>query len=596
MREAAVAKPDKGSRVAGPTRDGIVSLLPAPQPSTAAAGLELGGNTVLDAQRPVRRRWLRTLAVLTTLGIAVAACGGGSSTKTTSNQGQPKAQNEGKATPGGSVTYFLEAETSGGFCPPNAQLVISGIMVAQALFDTLTAPNTKGEYVPYLAKSVTPSADFKTWTIGLRDGVKFQNGQAADAAAIAQNITAWTNGQLLGFAFSNIATVTATNPTTVTVTMKVPWPSFAGYLYLDGRAAVAAPAQLDNAETCPTNPIGTGPFKLKEWKQNDHLTAVKNPDYWQKDKTGVQLPYLDQITFRPVPEPSQRVNNFSAGQDTMIHMDYPKQQEQLRALGTSQATLYTEGDGRREVRYYLLNAAAAPFDDLNARKAFAMAVDRDALIKINELGLFDKADQPFDKDTIGYLKNPGFPQHNLAEAKKLVTAYKDAHGGKFDIAIECTADDENVHEAETIKRQAEAAGIHADIKNEDQASFVNAALGGNFDVLLWRNHPGDTPDVEYFWWYTGSPINFGKFTDPQMQKLLDQGRAATTDAARKPIYEAVSRRFASQVYNLWGYYIRWVIAAKPDVKGVLGPPLPDNGGQPQYLYGRLPVVGLWIKK
>ncbi len=550
---------------------------------------------MLDSQRPVRRRWLRTLAVLTTLGIAVAACGG-SSTKTTTKKGQPQAQNEGKATPGGSVTYLLESETTSGFCPPQGQWAISGIMVGQALYDTLTAPNAQGKYVPYLAKSVTPNADFTTWTIGLRDGVKFQNGKPVDGAAVAQNITAWTTGTLFQFVYKNIDTVTATNPTTVTVTTKTPWPAFPGYLYLDGRAGIAAPAQLDNADTCSTNMIGSGPFKLKEWKQNDHLTATKNPNYWQKDKHGVQLPYLDQITFRPVVEAAQRVNDFTAGQNTMMHTTSPQQQDQLKALGSSQAKLYTEGDGRRENRYYLLNATTAPFDDLNARKAFAMAVDRDALIKINLKGEVEKADQPFDKDVPGYLKNPGFPQHNLAEAKKLVTAYKNAHGGQFKILLETTNDPGNIAEAQTLKQQVAQAGISADIQQEDQSSFITTALGGKFSVLLWRNHPGNTPDLQYVWWYTGSPVNFGKFNDPVLQKLLDDGRVATTDAARKPIYEQVNKRFAAQVYNLWGFYVRWVIAAKPNVNGALGPPLPDNGGQPEYLYGRLPVVGLWVKQ
>ncbi len=549
---------------------------------------------MLDAQRLARRRWIRTLAVVTTLGIAVAACGGSSSSgKAGSNQSQTPA-NEGKPTTGGSVTYLLESETASGFCPPQGTWAISGIMVAQAIYDTLTSPNLQGKFVPYLAKSVTPSADYKTWTIGLRDGVKFQNGQPVDAAAIAQNMTAWTKGQLFQFVYKNIDTVTATNPTTVTVTTKTPWPSFPGYLYLDGRAAIAAPAQLDNADTCATNMIGSGPFKLKEWKPNDHLTATKNPDYWQKDKNGVQLPYLASITFRPVVEAAQRLNDFKAGQNTMMHTTDPPEIDQLNALGSSQAKVYTEPDGHRENRYYLLNTSTAPFDDINARKAFAMAVDRNALIQFNAKGE-DKADGPFDKGVPGYLSNPGFPQHNLAEAKKLVTAYKNAHGGQFHILLEATNDPANVNEAQTIKEQVAKAGISADIQQEDQSSFISTALGGKFSVMLWRNHPGDTPDLQYVWWSAGSPINFGKFDDPQLQQLLDQGRAATTDAQRKPIYEAINRRFASQVYNLWGYYIRWVIAAKPNVNGVLGPPLPDNGGQPQYLYGRLPVLGLWIK-
>ena len=95
--------------------------------------------------------------------------------------------------------------------------------------------------------------------------------------------------------------------------------------------------------------------------------------------------------------------------------------------------------------------------------------------------------------------------------------------------------------------------------------------------------------------HAAHPSTSASSTTRSCNSCSTRGAAATTDAQRKPIYEAINRRFASQVYNLWGYYIRWVIAAKPNVNGVLGPPLPDNGGQPQYLYGRLPVLGLWIK-
>ena len=81
--------------------------------------------------------------------------------------------------------------------------------------------------------------------------------------------------------------------------MKSPWSSFPAYLYGSGRVGIMAQAQLDDTETCDTNLIGTGPFKLKEWKVNEKFVAEKNPDYWQKDADGNQLPYLDEIEFRP---------------------------------------------------------------------------------------------------------------------------------------------------------------------------------------------------------------------------------------------------------------------------------------------------------
>ena len=123
-----------------------------------------------------------------------------------------------KVKPGGEITYGLEAETGGGWCPRTARLAISGIEVAAAIYDTLTAPNTKGEIVPYLAKSVTPNADFTQWTITLRDGVEVPRrhpGRRRRGRSQHRGIPARTS--LVGQALKNIASVAVTSPTVVTV-------------------------------------------------------------------------------------------------------------------------------------------------------------------------------------------------------------------------------------------------------------------------------------------------------------------------------------------------------------------------------------------
>ena len=124
-----------------------------------------------------------------------------------SNGGLPT-NNPGTPQKGGTITYGLEGKTTA-FCPPRGQWAISGIMVASAVYDTLTQPTDQPNvYAPYLAKSVTGSADYKTWTIVLRSGIKFQDGEPLNAAAVKQNIDAWRKGILLGFVFKNIADVT----------------------------------------------------------------------------------------------------------------------------------------------------------------------------------------------------------------------------------------------------------------------------------------------------------------------------------------------------------------------------------------------------
>jgi peptide/nickel transport system substrate-binding protein len=429
--------------------------------------------------------------------------------------------------------------------------------------------------------------------ITLRDGITFHDDTPLDSAAVVQNFDEYRKSTLIGAALKDVSGVVASGPLEVTVTTTRSWPEFPWFLYLDGRFLIEAPAQLSSAD-CAAKLIGTGPFELDRWTVNQELVVNKNPDYWQKDNRGRQLPYLDSITFRPVAEANQRVNGLQGGQLDLIHTSDGQAVAALRQI-TDQFNVLEQPVGRSEVRYYLMNAAKAPLDDLNARKAVAMAIDREQINEIRNEGAYRIADGPFDTKVIGYTKNPGVPEYNLKQAKKLASEYKAAHGGEFSVVIEHTNDPANTQEAELIKRQLAEAGIDSTLKQDDQTAFILAAVSGNFSIMLWRQHPGDDPDAQYYWWNTGSTLNFGKFDDPTMQSLLDEGRAETDAKKRKKIYLDVNKRFASQVYNVWSYYSDWVVGANEDVQGLTGPPLPDGGGKPAVLlYGRQPLLGLHV--
>jgi peptide/nickel transport system substrate-binding protein len=504
---------------------------------------------------------------------------------------------------GGSITYALEAETTGGFCLPSAELAPSGIEVVSAIYDTLVTINSKGQYVPYLAQAVTPNATFDQWTIQLRPNVKFQDGTALDANAVKLNLDTYRGmnpkigAPLNTYVFQEIKDVNVTGPLTVVVDTKTPWPAFPAYLYGAGRTGMVAPAQLDNMADCQTKMIGTGPFKLVEWRPNQDLIVSRNPNYWRPG-----LPYLDKITFVPVTESSQQLNGLQAGDYDAIQTSSATNILALRSRKKSGQVDEFDTDNGSDVGYGLLNDAKPPFNDPTARLAVAYAGDPVELNLITNAGSETLATGPFGPGNPAYLtfaqaRAAGFPHHDLVKAKALVKQYAAAHGGQALSYNYLTGTDPAlVKLAELVKEQDAKAGINVTITLVDQSTQINLALSGDFQLQAFRNQPGGDPDTQYVWWHSGSPVNFSRINDPQIDSDLDQGRVSTNQAQRVALYRDMNKRFASQAYELWTWYTRWAIGTSTSLGGTAGPPLPDGHGQPFALYeGVVPTVGLYKK-
>ena len=542
---------------------------------------------------------IRTSRVLAAIAV-VGAMALATTTGVASANNQSSAH---RAASGGDITFGLEAE-SNSFCTTKAQLAISGIQVVAAVYDTLTVPNDKGLSVPYLAKSVTPNSDFTIWTIGLRDGVKFHDGSPVDADAIKANLDSFRGapgaanvGSLLPIVLSFMQDVTVTDPTTVTVTLNTPVSTFSDYLFLVGRMGIMAPAQL-NSENCATNLIGSGPFKFVSQSPNEKLVVTKNPDYWQKG-----YPKANQITFVPVPDSAVRVNQLKGGQLDMLHTSGATDIDTLK--NDSSVNTLIQKPGYREIRYYAMLSDSAPFNNPEARLAFSLALDRNKINAIQNKGLFTPANGLMDIKAPGYLKNAGYPKFSLTKAKALVTKVKAANGGAFDVILGTTTDATNTAEAQLVQEQLKAAGIEATIAQYDQATLINKALAGDIDVLFWRNlHGGYSKSSDadnYPWWSNyNTPagkknfINFSRFDDTATQDALTKGRSESTVSAAKTTYTAFNKAFAAGNYILPAWYINWTIASQKSVSVNL-PALPDGGGKPLFVYGRIPVLGLSSK-
>ena len=393
------------------------------------------------------------------------------------------------------------------------------------------------------------------------------------------------------------------DPLTVEVDT-VPWSAFPAYLYSSGRLGIAAQAQLDDTKTCASKLIGTGPFKMQDWKRNDHFTAVKNPDYWRKDKAGVQLPYLDSITFKPIVESAQMVNGIQAGNVDLALDDGPIDIVQYRDLAKSDKINLTESTKFPELSYTLFNVTKEPFNNKNARLAVAYAVDRVQQNKLRNKDILELASGPFGPGVMGYLKDTGLPEYDPVKAKDYVAKYKAETGNGISFTyLSAGTDPEGLKTIALIKTYVEKVGIKMTVKTVDESQGINNVIAKNFDAVGWRNHPGYDPDTEWVWWHCDNatvpcdnPVNFNGFNDHVINKALEDARGSTDQAKRKADYETINKRFASEVYNGWGYWDDWTIPAQKKVHGIGNLPLPDGSAPFPGLTSGIDPAGIWVSQ
>ena len=598
-----------------------------------------------------KRSGFGLVAVALVMAMLVAACGGSSGKSGTPKNSTVTTQptqiptNEGKPTPGGKITFALEAESNGGFCLPEAQLAISGIQVVRAIYDFLAEPNNKGGYVPDLADSIKSNPTFTQWTIHLRSGIKFQDGTPLNAAVVKDNLDAYrgafvdASGKkirsplLFTFVFTYIKDVKTVGDSTVVVDMTKPWSSFPASLYSYGRLGIMAERQLRDGSNCIDDMDGTGPFEFKggaNWVRNDHLTVVRNPNYWRKDQYGQQLPYLDQITFKPVTETTTLVNGLNTKVFDLAETDDDVAISELQPNVTSGSLSMIKTDQYPEVAYTLFNVSKPPFNNINARFAVAYAINRDEYNRIANKGLLTDASGPFGPGTMGYVANTGLPQYNPTTAKSYVAKYTAETHQPLAFTFDTGSSPIALTDAQLIGKYLSTVGISMNIKQVDEATLINNAIYGTYQATAWRNHPGFDPDTQWVWWHcdakpadipgtthvgtddgvtTGNncdnAVNFGRFNDSIISKDFEKARGTDDVAVRTAAYQDMNREFAKQVWEGWGYWSLWTMPSQTDVKGIYGPNLPTAtspdagpaGDQPfTGLSSGDDVSGLWLKK
>jgi len=519
--------------------------------------------------------------VMRRVGAAIAATIAVSTVASTgSNAASPSA-----AKAGGEIKVAI-FDTFPGYCMANNP-ANSSLMAVRTMYETLVEKTKGNDFVGVLAKSWESSADLKTWTFNLREGVKFHNGEDFNAVAVktqvdygrggafaataatagpaaAVNALGYTLGTSISFQ-ANIMAVTVVSPYVVRFTLDRAQNDFPGTLYASGRGFMRAPAQITSKATCSTTPIGTGPFKFQSGAvPGNDLVVVKNENYWRTDpNTGAKLPYLDKITFTNVKEGSQRAAAVRKGTYDAGMFTSATEGRFIKDLRLRKSVV---NEYRSPAEYYpsiWLNQtkAGSPFANKDARLAVIKCIDRVNFVKVRSLGEGVVADSLVGPSNVMYTKR-GFSAFNVKAAKAHVAAYKAATGATS-LTFSYPADTSTSSQANAtfLKKQWEKCGITSNVVVEESATIIAKAfnsskLGGaqmEYDALaillfegtdvafnlpfIVSNMYSTNPLKAAFGASLGTLLNLNHHTDTALDAILFTGNASTSKAAASAKYK-----------------------------------------------------------
>lgn len=439
--------------------------------------------------------------------------------------------------------------------------------VEGVIFSGLVKVNEKLELVPDLAERWTVSPDGKTWTFYLRRDARWHDGApltAADAKFTFDSILDpkvnsvrrgdyIIDGQPIRFSVVDKYTFRAVLPK-----------PFAPFLSRMGMALI--PRHLlagKDLNTAPFNrqPIGSGPFRLTEWRSGQRLVVERNKDYYGG------APLLSKIIYQIIPDENSRLVAFEA--DELDSVGVPAK-EYSRLKNYPGARLY-EYDSLNYT-YLGLNLANPKFADRRVRQALAYATDRKQLISLIFRGLASPAYAPSAPVSWAYSDQVAKYLYDPEKAKKLLkeAGVKDL---EFTILIN-QGNKEREKAAVILQQQYKKIGVKVKIKVLEWSALlkvVNAPQGPkDFEAVLMGWSLGLDPDAYSIWHSSQYPrgFNFINYQNKEVDRLLEQGRLTIGQDKRKEIYRRLWQLIAEDQPYIFLWYPKNIVAVRDRVGGL----------------------------
>ena len=543
-----------------------------------------------------RRAW-GLIAILITVSLLAAACGDsdegddtGAAVDTTAGATATSAATEETTEPadagepqrGGRLVIGIPDEATLGFDPSTTAVGAGGATMALAIYDTLAAYNADGEAVPYLAESIEPNEDATEWTVTLRPGIQFHDGTPLNAEAVKATFDKHVeNGRTLQEGY----TIEVVDELTAVFTFLAPFGAFPDNMASQWSWIKSPTAQEELGDEFMNNPVGTGPYVFEEWVRDDHLTVVRNENYWRDD-----VAFLDEIEFRPIIDDAVRKAALEAGDvDAIVvgagDIDDFRQDDSFQLFETSAG-----------VEGISINMTEPPFDDERVRRALALAIDVPAVIE----GVYDNvgapATGPLPHDN-PYYHEVDYPTYDPETAASLIAEYEQETGTEVEFEYlfsDVPLDQELAQLLQSYWQEAGATvGLGAPLPEPD---LQNRRAEVQYDVVINGMPPVIDPDPWLVLFRSDSFLNYGSANSPEIDAAVDASRSGLGFDERAAAYATLQEELAAQ---LGWFFMRdavVAVAARPGVNGVEGWTVPDGTpGLGKQFWLPFQVGSLWVE-
>ncbi len=451
------------------------------------------------------------------------------------------------------------------------------------IFDGLTNFDAAANVKPGLAERWDVSADGRTYTFHLRRGVRFHDGTPFTARQV---VSSWLRvldpkaksgrGEPLypirgakeyaAGTGTAIGGLLARDDSTLLVTLIEPLAVFPKLLAMPVAAVVPLNAGADLSD----HPVGTGPWKLVEWKHDDYLLFARNESYWGGP------PKADSLRARIIAEPSTAVAEYESGNVDVLQ------------IPASEAREWTENESRKsqlasvpalKFVYVAINTTRGPLADIRVRQAINYAIDVQRIIERLVGGRGMRAAGVIPPSLAGYdsARHP----YPFDQAKARVLLAESGHPSGIDVELWCPTDQLYVRECETIQAYLGAVGVRVKIVQRESAATRAAARKGETDMIL-KDWYADYPDAENFLFpllhsaNRGSGGNVSFFQNAEYDHIVDAARHELNEDKRIVLYRQADSLAQHDAPMVFLYFYNDLYAVQPWIRG-FKPPVIFNG-------------------
>ncbi len=489
------------------------------------------------------KKLLLVLSILLTFSLFISACGGADQPAPAPDPApSDDASDDAADEPAPTESRLIVAQHADvQSLDPQRVNDVASFWVMNQMYEGLVRRTDDMGVEPALAESWT-EIDDRTYEFNLRRGVKFHNGEEFTAHDVLFSLQRLLDPDFASPGRSRLAMVDIDNVEviddyTIRIPTNEPFGPLLTYLAHSASFIVNQKAIEEFGDASGQNPVGTGPFMLKDWSIGNEVVLERFDDHWRAPAKSKEL------VFRVIPEGTNRVIELETGN---IHIAKGIDTIDMARVDESDTMVLHAGDALR-INYVGMNTSRPPFDDVRVRQAMNYAIDAETVVRVIYGDLGSPARGFMNSGVWSFNPNVRQYDRDLDKAKELLEAA--GYGDGFTIRVLVDENRQRRDTVEILNNQLGQLGIEMDIQVLEWGTYLERTGAGEADmfVLGWLASTGDPHHALFNLFHTvqqGASGNRSFYTNPEVDALLDAGLVELDQERRYEIYQRAQELIA----------------------------------------------------